>query len=236
MQLVFDIETVGCDFNSLPDSQKEYLLRYAEKELDKEIREQKVDEAIRYLSLYPFTAKVIAIGLYHTEMEKALVLYESETDEKNVISDDEHVVYKAQSEDEMLTTFWQYASKVDRFISFNGRNFDIPFLMLRSAIKKIKPSVNFLGNRFDTSKHIDLLEQFTFYGLIKKFNLDFYCKSFGIESPKSKGVTGMDVKQLYEAGRIKEIAVYCGQDIRATFELYKIWDEFLNLKNTSKKS
>ena len=236
MQLVFDIETVGSDFNSLPDSQKEYLLRYAEKELDREIREQKIDEAIRYLSLYPFTAKVIAIGLYHTEMEKALVLYESANDEKNVISDDEHVVYKAQSENEMLTTFWQYASKVDRFISFNGRNFDIPFLMLRSAIKKIKPSVNFLGNRFDTSKHIDLLEQFTFYGLIKKFNLDFYCKSFGIESPKSKGVTGMDVKQLYEAGRIKEIAVYCGQDIRATFELYKIWDEFLNLKNTSKKS
>ncbi|RJP59003.1 MAG: 3'-5' exonuclease [Ignavibacteriales bacterium] len=236
MQLVFDIETVGFNFKTLPDSQKEYLLRYAEKESDKEIREQKVDEAIRYLSLYPFTAKVIAIGLYHTEMEKALVLYESETDEKNVISDDEHVVYKAQSEDEMLTTFWQYASKVDRFISFNGRNFDIPFLMLRSAIKKIKPSVNFLGNRFDTSKHIDLLEQFTFYGLIKKFNLDFYCKSFGIESPKSKGVSGMEVKQLYEAGRIKEIAVYCGQDIRATFELYKIWDEFLNLKNTSKKS
>ena len=230
MQLVFDIETAGFDFESLSDSQREYLLRYAEKETNEKIRAQKIDEAIRYLSLYPFTAKVIAIGLYHTEMEKAVVLYESEADEKNVISDDEHVVYKALPEDEMLKTFWQYAAKVEKFISFNGRNFDIPFLMLRSAILKIKPTVNFIGNRFNTSKHIDLLEQFTFYSLIRKFNLDFYCKSFGIESPKSKGVSGMEVKQLYEAGRIKEIAVYCGQDIRATYELFKIWDEYLNLK------
>ena len=230
MQLIFDIETVGFDFDSLVDSQKEYLLRYAEKEHDKELRNQKVDEAIRYLSLYPFTAKVIAIGLYHTEMEKALVLYESEKGEKNVVSDDEHVVYKALPEEEILKTFWEYAAKVKKFISFNGRNFDIPFLMLRSALLKIKPTVNFLGNRFDTSKHIDLLEQFTFYGLIRKFNLDFYCHSFGIESPKSKGVSGMEVKQLYEAGRIKEIAVYCGEDIRATYKLYKIWDEFLNIK------
>lgn len=230
MQLVFDIETVGFDFESLADSQKEYLLRYAERETDEKLKKQKIDEAIRYLSLYPFTAKVIAIGLYHTEMEKALVLYESEKGEKNVVSDDEHVVYKALTEDEMLKTFWEYASKVKKFISFNGRNFDIPFLMLRSALRKIKPTVNFLGSRFDTSKHIDLLEQFTFYGLIKKFNLDFYCHSFGIESPKSKGISGMEVKQLYEAGRIKEIAVYCGEDIRATYELYKIWDEYLNIK------
>lgn len=230
MQLVFDIETVGFDFESLADSQKEYLLRYAERETDEELKKQKIDEAIRYLSLYPFTAKVIAIGLYHTEMEKALVLYESEKGEKNVVSDDEHVVYKALTEDEMLKTFWEYAAKVKKFISFNGRNFDIPFLMLRSALRKIKPTVNFLGSRFDTSKHIDLLEQFTFYGLIKKFNLDFYCHAFEIESPKSKGVSGMEVKQLYEAGRIKEIAVYCGQDIRATYELFKIWDEYLNIK------
>ncbi len=230
MQLVFDIETVGFDFESLADSQKEYLLRYAERETDEKLKKQKIDEAIRYLSLYPFTAKVIAIGMYHTEMEKALVLYESEKGEKNVVSDDEHVVYKALTEDEMLKTFWEYASKVKKFISFNGRNFDIPFLMLRSALRKIKPTVNFLGSRFDTSKHIDLLEQFTFYGLIKKFNLDFYCHSFGIESPKSKGISGMEVKQLYEAGRIKEIAVYCGEDIRATYELYKIWDEYLNIK------
>ncbi len=74
-----------------------------------------------------------------------------------------------------------------------------------------------------------VLEKMTFYGITKKFNLDFYCKSFGIESPKSHGVSGMDVKELYNAGKIKEIATYCGHDVKATYELYKIWDEYLNL-------
>ena len=229
MQLVFDIETAGVNFETLSESQQEFLLRYAEKEPDKELREQKKDEAKRYLSLYPLTAKVIVIGLLHTEMEKAVVLYEGSEAEGNVVTEDELVVYKPLPEKEMLETFWKYAAKTNRFISFNGRNFDLPFLMIRSAKLKVKPTVNFIKSRYDKTNHIDLLEQFTFYGLTKKFNLDFYCQSFGIESPKSKGVSGMEVKQLYDAGRIKEIAVYCGEDIRATNELYKIWDEYLNI-------
>jgi len=117
----------------------------------------------------------------------------------------------------------------DTVVTFNGRNFDVPFLMIRSAFNKIKPTKNLITNRFDSSVHIDLLDQLTFYGLIRKFNLDFYCHSFGIESPKSKGISGMDVKVLYEAGRIKDIAIYCGEDIYATFQLYKIWDEYINI-------
>lgn len=85
-----------------------------------------------------------------------------------------------------------------------------------------------MKNRFDISRHIDLLEQFTFFGVTRKFNLDFYCQSFGIDSPKSKDITGMEVKSLYEAGRIKEIAIYCSKDVSATFQLYKIWNEYLN--------
>jgi hypothetical protein len=128
----------------------------------------------------------------------------------------------------MLKSFWRIAEKTDRFISFNGRYFDVPFLMIRSALNKIKPSKNLMTNRFDTSFHIDLLEQFTFYGLTRKFNLDFYCHAFEINSPKSGGISGMDVKTLYEAGKLKDIAVYCAGDIEATYKLFKIWNEYLN--------
>jgi len=75
--------------------------------------------------------------------------------------------------------------------------------MMRSAINKIKPTKNLITSRYDKKLHIDLLEQLTYYGLTKKFNLDFYCKAFGIDSPKSKGISGMDVKNLYEAGKIE---------------------------------
>ena len=228
MKLVFDIETVGCEFETLSESQQEFLLRVSEKEPNIEQREKLKDDAIRYLSLYPLTAKVVAIGMLNTETEHSMVLFEG-NDTKEWQSEETGVKYSSYSEAEMLTLFWEYAKKADSVVTFNGRNFDIPFLMIRSAILKIKPSGNFIKKRYDNKSHIDLLEDLTNYGITKKFNLDFYCKSFGIESPKSHGVSGMDVKQLYAAGKIEEIATYCAHDVEATFQLYKIWNEFLNI-------
>ncbi|MEW5843234.1 MAG: ribonuclease H-like domain-containing protein [Bacteroidota bacterium] len=228
MNLVFDIETVGVDFDSLSDSQKEFLLRYAEQEKDPERRDELLEDTKRYLSLYPFTAKIVAIGLLNTEKEKSMVLYEGGTNDE-WIAEEKITKYKPLTEQEMLRYFWKYADEAEKVISFNGRNFDIPFILMRSAINKIKPSKNLMRNRFDTNFHLDLLELFTFYGITKKFNLDFYCHSFGIESPKSKGITGMEVKELYKAGRIKDIAIYCGEDVKATYELYKIWNQYLNV-------
>ncbi len=228
MEMIFDIETVGVEFETLEESQQEFLLRYVEMETDEIKRDTLKNEVKRSLSLYPFTAKIIAIGMLNTQSEKLVVLYEdSIKDEwKN---EDNKITYISMSEIEMINYFWKYAEKSNKIISFNGRNFDLPFIMMRSAINKIKPTKNFLKNRYDSSTHIDLLEQFTFYGLAKKFNLDFYCKAFGIESPKSKGITGMDVKEMYKAGLIKDIAVYCGKDVQATYKLYKIWKEYLNI-------
>lgn len=227
-QIVFDIETCGYPFESLSESQQEYLLRYSEKETEEDRKSQKRDEAIRYLSLYPLTAKVIAIGIYHIEKEKTYVYYEDNNNEE-WFNEEKNISYKGLSEKEMIQSFWRIVDYCDQVITFNGRNFDVPFLMMRSALLQIRPTKNLIGKRYDSSSHIDLLEQFTFYGLTRKFNLDFYCHAFGVESPKSKGVSGMEVKTLYEAGRIKDIAVYCAEDVNATHKLYKIWEKYLNI-------
>lgn len=225
-KIVFDIETCSFPFESLSESQKEYLLRDSQKEIDAKLRAEKTEQAIRFMSLYPFTAKVIAIGIFDVEKEKPFVYYESSIEEEWFVQE-KHAHFKGINEQEMLKSFWRIVEASDKVITFNGRNFDVPFLMIRSAINKVKPSKNLMTNRYDTSLHIDLLEQFSFYGLTKKFNLDFYCHAFGIESPKSEVISGMEVKNLYEAGRIKDIAIYCGNDILATYKLYKIWEEFL---------
>jgi 3'-5' exonuclease len=227
-RIIFDIETCAHPVESLSESQQEYLLRYSEKETEEDKKSQKRDDAIRYLSLYPLTAKIIAIGMYHVEKEKTFVYYESNQPEE-WMNEEKNISYKGLSEKEMIQSFWRIVDFTDQVITFNGRNFDIPFLMLRSAILEIRPTKNLIGKRFDPSNHIDLLEQFTFYGITRKFNLDFYCHAFGVESPKSKGISGMEVKNLYEAGRIKDIAVYCAEDVNATSKLYKIWNEYLNL-------
>jgi DNA polymerase III epsilon subunit-like protein len=229
MNLVFDIETVGTDFENLSETQQEFLLRYAEQESESAKKESMIENAKRCLSLYPFTAKIVCLAMMNTETQRTLVLFDNQ-EQESWKAEEENVKYQSSTEEEIISMFWKYSSKAEKLISFNGRGFDLPFILMRSAMLKLKPTRNFLKNRYDSANHVDLLEQFTFHGLTKKFNLDFYCHAFGVQSPKENGITGMDVKELFKAGRTKDIAIYCGRDVKATYQLYKIWDEFLNLK------
>ena len=139
-RIVFDIETCAYPFESLAESQKEYLLRYADKEPDPEKRQMMVDDAVRYTSLYPYTSKCIVIGIYDVEKGNSFIYYENKSEKKKDDWKSESatgggkVHYKGLSEKEMLESFWRVAKKVDQFITFNGRNFDVPFLMMRSAM------------------------------------------------------------------------------------------------------
>ena len=228
MELIVDIETCGGELESLADSQQEFLLRYAGYNNNDEQNETKIDEIKRHLSLYPFTAEIVAVSLLNIKSEKIVVMCNSKVEEE-VMVEEKKTKYNLIPEKEILQTFWDYIENTTKVITFNGRCFDIPFLMLRSAMLNIRPSKNLIGNRYDNSLHIDLLDQFTFHGLTRKFNIDFYCHAFGIESPKSRGITGMEVKELFRAGRIKELGVYCADDVRATHELYKIWKTYLDI-------
>lgn len=223
MRVVIDIETVGYDFEALSDSQQEYILRYAEKEKDNDLKDQKIDDAKRYLSLYPFTSKIVAIGFYDIDRKTGIVVYEGSGEEWH--SEEKNMKYRPYSEEEMIKFFWKIVKDAKQIITFNGRNFDIPFLRLRSAIKRIVPSVNLQLFK----NHVDLLDEFTQYGKIRKFNLDFYCQSFGVKTPKTDVVNGMEVKNLYNAGRINDIAQYCGDDIIATKELFEIWQNYFHI-------
>ena len=123
------------------------MLKYADKEIDPAKKEAMKDEAIRFTSLYPYTAKCIAIGMYDVEKEKSYVYYESDKHEE-WNSESTNVQYKGLPEKEMLESFWRIAQHIDQFITFNGRNFDVPFMMMRSAMLGVKPSKNLMGYRF----------------------------------------------------------------------------------------
>ena len=187
--VVFDIETSGFPLDAFDSAQCDYLMKGAEKEENEEKRQQLIDEAIKQLNLWPFTAQVVAISLLNVESGNGISLYvadeESETEKK--ISDgggEEIFNYISGDEKKILQKFWEYITRFDKFVTFNGRSFDCPFLMLRSAVLGVKPSRDLMmGTRFNSPHHVDLLEELTYHGTTRRFNLDFYCKSFGIESP-----------------------------------------------------
>jgi hypothetical protein len=177
-------------------------------------------EISQQFSLWPFTAQVVCIAMVNADSGKGQVLYQAEDfDEESLEAEAEEsggagVEFAPQVDEvELLTAFWDVARKYDSIITFNGRGFDVPFLYLRSALLNVPISrKDWLGYRYQTEPHCDLAEQFTFYnvsgreGAARKFNLDFYCKAFGIPSPKAMGVTGMDVSTLLAEGRQREIA------------------------------
>ena len=228
--LVFDIETSAVPLDSFDESSQEYLMRPANNLPTSEEQEAKREELTRMMNLWPFTAQVVCIAMINAETLRGQVIFIADDFESNTRDVTGVDFMPVMDEVELLNQFWAMARHYDKVVTFNGRQFDVPFLYLRSAQLDVPITrKNWLGYRFATEPHCDLAEQLTFYnvsgrdGAARRFNLDFYCRVFGIESPKSHGVTGMDVNQLMEEERYEEIAEYCLRDVFATVKLFDIW-------------
>ena len=218
-KVIIDIETVGVDFESLSPSQKEYLLKYSESD-------EQGEKIKNTLGLYPLTGEIVAIGMLNPDTMKGCMLFQSgeEVLEKK---EEDGIVYETGSEKEILEKFWDRVNSYDQIITFNGRGFDAPYLIFRSAVHRIRPTKNLMGYRYDAKEHCDLLDQLTFYGATRKYNLDFYARSFGIKSSKDEGIDGSMVGEMYKQGKYLDIARYCARDLAATKELFEVWEKYI---------
>lgn len=232
-KLIFDIETIGENFDELDETTQSSLTRWAKKEskTEEEYLAALVDIK-NGLGFSPWTGEIVAIGVLDGDQDKGAVYYQNPDNNAEDYEED-GVKFKKMTEKEMLENFWKGAEHYNEFVSFNGRGFDVPFLMIRSAIHGVRPSRDLMSNRYLNSQkfsatHVDLLDQLTFYGAVwKKPNLHLCARAFGIKSPKAEGVTGDDVGQLFKEKKFLDIARYNVGDIRATKELYEYWDKYL---------
>lgn len=216
-KLVIDIETVGTPWEEHDPYVREFLLRG--------LSEGEAEEAKRSGGLSPFRGKIIAIGIVNLDEGLSCVLYEVPGQvelRKETIGS---LTYFSGSEKQILETFWKFFEPDSRFISFNGRQFDGPFLMIRSAVHGIAPKRDLVGYRYVLHPNCDLREALTFCGSVNtrqvRFNLDLACKAFGVQTPKAEGLDGKAVEGMYRAGRHEDIARYCLEDVKSTAELYK---------------
>jgi len=226
-KLVLDIETIGEKFDQLDQTTQEVLTRWTKKESKNEDEYRiALDDLKNGLGFSPLTGEIVAIGILDVEKNKGAVYFQAPGENIKEIEKD-GIKFKQMAEKEMLENFWQVASKYDEFITFNGRGFDAPFLMIRSAIHKIKPSKDLMSNRYD-KKHIDLMDILSFYGAVRrKGSLHLYCRAFGIKSPKEDGISGDGVNAFFKEKKFLEIAKYNVGDLRATKELYEYWEKYL---------
>jgi DNA polymerase elongation subunit (family B) len=217
-RLILDIETAGRDFETFDEATRQYLLRNAT--TDDEIREVKES-----LSFYPLTGEVVAIGLLNPDTGKGAMYFQTPGDPLLPFEED-GIRYETGNEKEILRKFWDTVKTYKSIVTFNGRGFDCPFILVRSATHRIKPTKDLMPNRYGDG-HIDLMDRLSFFGATRRrFSLDMWCRAFGITSPKDE-VTGYQVTDLFRAGRHLDIARYCARDLFATMELFGYWEKYV---------
>jgi hypothetical protein len=231
--LIIDIETIGEDFDKLDETTQHSLTRWVERAAkSEEEKEVMLKDVKNGLGFSPLTGEIVALGVYDHEKKQGAVYYQAPGQEE-AETEEQGCKLKAMSEKEILEKFWELAKKYENFVTFNGRSFDLPFILIRSLVHKIKPSKDLMSNRYLFSqkygaKHIDLLDQLCFYGASqRKGNLHLFCRALGIVSPKGE-VSGDDVGKLFQEKKFLDIAKYNVGDLKATSELYKYWKTYLH--------
>ncbi|MBI4143205.1 ribonuclease H-like domain-containing protein [Candidatus Uhrbacteria bacterium] len=213
-RLVLDIETSGTPFDELDADTQEYLLKRAD-------TPEKITQVKEQLNTFPLTGEIVAIGVLDVDALTGAVYFQAPGRKVDAFVE-EGIRYEPGTERECLERFWRVAGASDQIITFNGRGFDAPWLMIRSIVHGIPVTKNLMPNRFSTEHHLDLADQLTFYGATRGYSLDFWCKTLGIASPKTDMI-GKDVPQHFRAGEYERIARYNGRDLRATRELFVRW-------------
>lgn len=220
--IVFDIEVAGLPWEEVDEITRGYLMSRAKTSEDR-------DAVPERTALVPGLGKVIAIGMWlvgkdgkGADLDRGLLLLEGESAaERNWEKVPGSKIFRGD-ERALLARFWEIVGK-DRpvLVTFNGRMYDGPTLMIRSAQLGVRPSRQLVGYRYDLSDHCDLAEVLTFQGTVREnYKLDYWCRRFDIESPKG-GIDGSQVSRFYRDGRIEDIGEYCLRDVRATAALYR---------------
>src|SRR3990167_7944603 len=162
-RLIFDIETIGNNFDKLDEKAKEFVTKFAQ-------TPEEEQEAKDGLSFSPLTGEVVAIGILNPDTDKGAVYFHDPSGKLEKESKNNIQYSPLSSEKEVLKEFWETAQLYDQFITFNGRGFDCPFLIVRSAIHKIKPTKKIMGYRFTKAQdlHIDLYDQLTNFGAMRE--------------------------------------------------------------------
>jgi len=233
-RLVFDIETIGEKMAGMDELTKDLITKRARKEAaNEEVLNGLIGDLESGFALSPLTGEIVAIGVLDADTMKGAVYFQAPGADIEE-TEEEGIKLVPMTESEMLTRFWELCRSAAEFIGFNSRGFDAPFIMARSAINGIHPSVDLMSDRYGRFgvKHTDLYDQLSFYGASRFANssLHMWCRAFGIKSSKEGDVKGEEVSESFRSGKYLDIARYNMRDIIATKELYDKWSSLMKFQ------
>lgn len=113
---------------------------------------------------------------------------------------------------------WIKKEKVSLLISANGKDFDIPFILMRAYIRKIESKEVLFINKF---KHFDIINDIT----DKKISLNNLAKVYGFGL---KTGDGKEAIKLFENSKFDKLIDYCMNDVELTEKIYLKYQEIQN--------
>lgn len=211
MELLLDLETYKSE---LSPEQKEYREsgitapgNYKDPEKIRIAIEKQKQSLYDRDALDPMYGKIIAIGFMITDIDDII-------HKPTVIID--------KDEQALLIEFYKALGELDEPsgacypITFNGTDFDIPFLNFRTMTHCIKSHYRLQPLQANDLKY--LLAQKTNVKT-PEHTLEEYAMHFGMNH--FKNVKGADVGRLWEEQQLESIIEHCLSDLWITFQLYQ---------------
>ncbi len=132
----------------------------------------------------------------------------------NEIGTDEIKTFIDQDEKKVLTDFWAEVGSDIKLIGFNSEGFDVPFLIKRCLINRIKI------NSFRSEDIRKTVNGFWYsYNKFGKGTLSDWAKVLGI---KVETNVGSEIPILFANNKFDEIKFHCEEDIKITKRLYEL--------------
>lgn len=210
--VALDIETCPLPLDDLAPAQHERFTRRVLHNGDRRPGEDDAAVAERVRATDPALAWICCIGV---------VSVADPLEERPVRT------YTAACPDEeaaMLRAFWGDVAVLAslrvslRWITFNGKDFDVPRLLLRSAAHGIAPVRCGLLDTYPYRHrpHCDLMRLLGG----KQLSLDALCAVLGVASPKAGAVSADGVSEAVSTGSLDALAAYCAADVAATLACF----------------
>ena len=125
--VAFDIEVTGLEWEEVDEATRHYLLsRYPDKE--------GVESVQHRLALVRGLGRVVAIAMWNLDTDSGAVLVHGSGNKWEDFSDVPGTKIWRGNERELLEEYWRLAEDWGTVVTYNGRSYDGPVLMTRSAM------------------------------------------------------------------------------------------------------
>jgi len=136
------------------------------------------------------------------------------------------VIGEGKDERDALEDFAAFFTRhAPQLVSYNGRSFDLPVIMLRAMRHGVSLRPYFAARdyryRYSSEGHLDLADFMAEHGAARMISLHGAARLIGL--PGKVGVDGSQVEGMYNSGRLDAIRNYCLADVAQTAFLFLRW-------------